>query len=201
MWIWKNRSSHFEDSAMPHLEAVYRFSLYLCGNEADAEALTQECFHLAFRNFHQFRRDSNCRAWLFRIARNAHIDRLRRSSRQPRSVDTRNISSRLDPHAPEPSGDRLEDPEGWWTLSIDDEEVFYDMFGDEVNGILAELPKEFRLSVVLCDVEGFTYQEIGEVLGCPVGTVRSRIARARGHMRKRLFDYAKRLGYVRSDRD
>lgn len=186
---------------MPHLDAVYRFSMHLCGNEADAEDLTQECFHLAFCKFHQFRRGSNCRAWLFRIARNFHIDRLRRSKREPRATDMQNMSPRQEPEAKELNRDPLKDLASWSALAIDDEEVFYDMFGDEVNRILAELPKEFRVAVVLCDVEGFTYHEIGEIIGCPIGTVRSRIARARGHMKERLFAHAKALGYVRSEKD
>ena len=76
------------------------------------------------------------------------------------------------------------------------EEAFYDLFGDEVNRYLAELPGEFRRALVLCDVEGWSYREIGDVLGCPVGTVRSRISRAREQLRGKLYEYAKSLGFV-----
>ena len=99
---------------------VYRFSMQLCRNEADAEDLTQECFHLAFRKFHQFRGGSNCRAWLFRIARNAHIDRLRRSTREPRSIDMQEMSPRQEPEAKELNRDPLEDLASWSVLAIDE---------------------------------------------------------------------------------
>jgi len=199
MLTWQSKRGSFESTAMPHVDAVYRFALHLCGNEPDAEDLVQDCFAQAFRKFHQFRRGSNCRAWLFRIARNALIDRLRRARREPRATDLQGLPARLEPEAPEPSGDPLEGLAGWRALATQEEEVFFDLFGDEVNRILAELPREFRLSVVLCDVEGFTYQEIAAVLDCPVGTVRSRISRARQHLKERLHEYAQGLGYARDE--
>ena len=82
--------------------------------------------------------------------------------------------------------------------SIENQEVFYDLFGDEVNRFLVELPPEFRAALVLCDVDGFSYQEIADILDCPVGTVRSRISRARAYLKEKLFVYAKSLGYVKS---
>ena len=82
---------------------------------------------------------------------------------------------------------------------IDNAEVFYDLFGDEVNRFLAELTAEFRIALILCDVEGFSYQEISEVLACPIDTVRSRISRARAYLKEKLYQYAKGLGYVRAE--
>ena len=216
MLTWKSKSSSFEETAMPHIGAVFRFALHLCGNEADAEDLAQECYYLAYRKYHQFRRDSNCRAWLFRIARNSHIDRVRRRVRQPRAMNLRDLPTRLEPVSREESTNPLQDPAFWdaktWdpenrseldpspdaNAPVENEEALYDMFGDEVNRILAELSPEFRLAVILCDVEGFTYQEIGDVLDCAVGTVRSRLARARCHLRERLLEYARDLGYLKS---
>ena len=201
MLVWKNKKVHFEETALPHLNALYRFALHLSGNEADAEDLAQECFHQAYRKFHQFKKGTNCRAWLFKIARNAHIDRLRRKAREfsvmrlPEELTSgrREEGWMLQQHR---QVERLaQDPAG----AIEDEEVFFDLFGDEVNQFLSKLPLEFRLTVVLCDVEGFNYNEIGEILGCPIGTVRSRISRARTFLREALYDYAKSLGYVRSD--
>ena len=78
-----------------------------------------------------------------------------------------------------------------------DEESFYELFGDEVRRFLSELPQPFRLALLLCDLEGLSYEEISTVLSCPVGTVRSRISRARQHLREKLYDYARELGYVR----
>jgi RNA polymerase sigma-70 factor (ECF subfamily) len=200
MLVWKGKRALFEETALPHVDAVYRFCLHLSGNEPDAEDLTQECFYLAFRRFDQFRRGTNCRAWLFKIARNHHIDRLRRKIREPKSEDSSEtpLSERATADTDDPAESVPElDFEEWKRLAIDDETVFYDLFGDEVNRFLQELQPEFRLAIVLCDVEGFSYREIGEVLGCPVGTVRSRIARARNHLKEKLYTYAKGLGYVK----
>ena len=82
--------------------------------------------------------------------------------------------------------------------AIDNAAIFYDLFGDEVNRFLSELPAEFRAALILCDVEGFSYHEIGEVMDCPIGTVRSRISRARHHLKEKLYHYARSLGYVRT---
>ena len=211
----EKKTTSFQELALPHIDAVYRFSLHLAGNEADAEDLSQECFHQAFRKFHQFQRGTNCRAWLFRIARNAFIDRLRKKNREPPalelqeaaavSADQRNsdeTTGALEISAERQTATTAEPGslEDWKSLAVDDETIFCDMFGDEVNRFLQELPSEFRLAVVLCDVEGFAYHEIGEVFGCPIGTVRSRIARARAHLKTRLYDYAKSLGFVRNEK-
>jgi RNA polymerase sigma-70 factor (ECF subfamily) len=133
------------------------------------------------------------RAWLFRIARNAHIDRLRRKAHEPVLSEMEDIPS---PHPISGEGSGWE-IHRWKGAGIDREDVFYDLFGDEVNRFLSELPPEFRLALVLCDVEELSYQEIGQVMGCPVGTVRSRISRARSLLRDKLYHYAKSLGYVK----
>jgi RNA polymerase sigma-70 factor (ECF subfamily) len=198
MLVWKNTKSAFERDALPHLDEVYRFAVHLCGNEAEAEDLTQDCFLHAFRKFHQFRPGTNVKAWLFRITHNVHVDRARERSRKRVVVENELIEDAA-AVAPVPEGAALEHPEALQKLIIDDEEIFYDLFGDEVNRFLSELPREFRLALVLCDVYGFTYQEIAEILGCPMGTVRSRIARARSHLRTALLRYAKGLGYAKSE--
>jgi RNA polymerase sigma factor (sigma-70 family) len=195
MLIWKNKKALFQETALPHLDAVYRFAHHLCGNDADAEDLTQECFHQAFRKFHQFQSGTNCRAWLFTIARNAYIDQLRRKGREPKTAELDDLP---DPASLPGTTGGLE---RWHEVAIDGEEVFRDLFGDEVNRFLDELQREFRLAVVLCDVEGFSYAEIGAILGCPVGTVRSRISRARSFLREKLYQYAKGLGYVKCSKE
>ena len=187
----RTQSARFETTALPHLDAVYRFARHLTGDEADAQDLSQECFHQAFRKFHQFRDGTNCRAWLFRIARNAHIDRIRRRARQPKTTELQDVTA----------GALDAEPKsllGWnqCAVGVDDASI-YERFGDEVSRTLRELPDEFRTAVLLCDVEEFSYQEIGEVLDCPVGTVRSRISRARALLKERLYDYARERGFAR----
>lgn len=189
----KTENASFESTAIPHLDSVYRFARHLCGNESDAEDLTQECFHLAYRKFHQFEAGTNCKAWLFRIVRNAYVDRLRRKSREPRTSElTDNLVSTADPESE--SSRKM-----WQDLARNGTQPPLEIFGDEINRHLNELPTEFRLAVILCDVEHFSYSEIGELLGCPVGTVRSRISRARNYLKEKLYDYARDLGYVKSE--
>jgi RNA polymerase sigma-70 factor (ECF subfamily) len=193
----KNDQDLFEALVTPQLDAAYRFALHLTHNEADAEDLLQEACQLAFGKFQQFQRGTNFKAWLFRIVRNRHIDHLRRKRIEPGAEKLRD---RLPASSMGSHGQELSDPR--WTaenaVPIDNADVFYDLFGDEVNRFLAELPVEFRISVVLCDVDGFSYEEISAVLDCPIGTVRSRISRARSFLREKLFQYAKSLGYVRN---
>jgi RNA polymerase sigma factor (sigma-70 family) len=185
------RRSAFESVALPHLDSVYRFALHLAGHEGDAQDLTQECFHQAFRKFEQFEPGTNCRAWLFRITRNAYIDRLRQRSRQPRPSD---LSEEV---VGVGATDPIDSMERWERLASGGEESRYDFFGDEVAKGLRELPDEFRAAVLLCDVEGLSYAEIAKALACPVGTVRSRISRARTMLKERLHDYAVRQGLAR----
>jgi len=193
---FKEQRSLFEETALCYVNDLYRFAFYLTGNEADAEDLTQDAYHLAFRAFHQFKPETDAKAWLFRIARNAHIDKMRRKAREP--VVTELVETPVPRKNPEDR--RQEDFDKWRRLTINDELVFYDLFGDEVNRYLAELAPEFRLALVLCDVEGFSYHEISRVLECPLGTVRSRISRAREHLRDKLYDYAKDLGFAKNSK-
>jgi RNA polymerase sigma-70 factor (ECF subfamily) len=188
------RRSLFEEMALRHFDPLYRFAFYLTGNATDAEDLLQDTLHLAYRSFHRFRKGGDARAWLFTIARNASIDRRRRKAREPSRVplDEEVLGSRT-------AGNGEPGSESWKSLPIDGEEVFHDLFGDEVNRFLWELPGEYRAALLLCDVEGLSYKEISEVLACPIGTVRSRISRARAELREKLYDYAKELGFVKQE--
>ena len=190
----KREREHFEATALGHLEAVYRFAYYLCRDSTDAEDLTQDTFLSAFKKAHQFQPGTHLKAWLFRIARNAHIDRLRRKRREPELSPLQNTA--IADSSSEP-GPRPRSVAAWKALGTDVPSSFVDMFGDEVTRFLQELPVDFRLALVLCDVDDFSYQEIGEILDCPVGTVRSRISRARSQLREKLFEYAQDLGYIR----
>ena len=180
----------FEDVALPYLHDVYRFAFSLARNEAQAEDLVQETFLSAYRAFDRFRPGSNCKAWLFRICKNQFIDRVREVQRRPRH---QSVVAEL------PSEDRNRSVRAFEEHGIDNDEIFLDLFGDEVNEHLRELPEEFRQAVMLCDVEGLRYDEIAEILEVPIGTVRSRISRGRAFLRDRLSEYARDLGYGRSE--
>jgi RNA polymerase sigma-70 factor (ECF subfamily) len=190
----------FESLLVPQLEAGYRFAVQLTRNEADAEDLLQEACRLAYEKFHLFERGTHFKAWFFQIIRHRHIDLLRRKARQPALDDLRRELPTIEA-APDFSDQSAhpEQPAEWaQSGAIDQREIFYDLFGDEVNRFLNELPAEFRAPLLLCDIDGFSYQEIASILGCPIGTVRSRISRARSQLKGKLYLYAKSLGYVRT---
>jgi len=178
----------FEEVALPYLEDVHRFALSLSRNHAQAEDLTQETFLQAFRAFDSFQPGSNCKAWLFRICKNLFIDRLREVKRRPRH---QTVVGEI------PSTDPERTVKAFEEHGIENEEIFLDLFGDEVNTHLADLQEDFRRAVLLADVEGLRYDEIAEILDVPIGTVRSRISRGRSYLRDRLSDYARDLGYGR----
>ncbi len=164
------RAKRFEQTALPHLPAVYRIARHMAGEQA-AEDLVQETYLRAWKYFHTFDVATNCRAWLFRILRNVWADRWRRP--------------------------RLEIPFGEKEENV--VEPYYDwedqFLGQELSGevevALAELPTEYRWAVLLADVEELSYQEIAEVMGCPIGTVMSRINRGRRTLARLLRAFAK----------
>ena len=168
----------FEAKALPHLAAVYDFSLGLTRNPHVAEDVTQETFLNAYRGFRHFERGSNCKSWLFKVCKNVFIDRFRRRVRRPMQVPLEN----LEPVSLDPSFDKRVFEE----RGLENEDLYAVLFGDKINRYLEELPGQFRQALFLCDVEGFSYQEIAEVMDTPVGTVRSRIFRARNFLKERL---------------
>jgi RNA polymerase sigma-70 factor (ECF subfamily) len=176
----------FEEVFVPYLDDVFRFSLGLTRNRAQAEDLVQDTYMKAFKAFPTFRSGSNAKSWLFRICKNHFIDRYRVKARRPvhqsLAADVATADARHSVQVFERDG-------------IENEETFLDLFGDEVNRFLRELPEDFRRALLLCDLEGLRYDEIAEVLDIPVGTVRSRISRARAFLRERLESYATELGY------
>ncbi len=178
----------FEELTLPHMDDVFRFAMGLTRNRAQAEDLVQDTFIKAFKAFAGFRVNSNVKAWLFRICKNHFIDRYRQKARRPRhSGDVETVA--VDPvrHSID-----VFEREG-----IDNPETFLDLFGDEVNRYLRELPEVYRKALLLCDVDGLSYEEISDVLDVPIGTIRSRISRGRAFLKERLEEYAEELGYGR----
>ncbi len=180
----------FEQVAMPHIGAVFNFAVSLTRNPGNAEDLTQDTFLNAFRRFGSFSVGTNCKAWLFKICKNLFIDSYRERRRRPQHQEIDNV----EPPDRDPQRDVLA-MDG--NREIENEEIFLDLFGDEINRFLQELSDDFRQALVLCDVDGLTYEEIAESMGTPIGTVRSRISRARSILRERLESYAADLGYLK----
>ena len=173
----------FEAEALPHLDAVFRYAHSLTGDPTRAEDLTQEAMLKAYRAWHQFERGSNAKAWLLTILRNTFINEYRREQHQGKTVD---ISS-IEPFAVFHNAQDV-DPEGRFFNSIVDDEV--------VRAIRA-LPEEFREVLLLSDVEDLPYADIARLLDIPVGTVKSRLFRARHALQQQLYDYAVEMGYVK----
>lgn len=181
-----SRERAFHDEVLPHLDAVYRFALRLAGEADVAEDLVQETFLRAWRAFDQYERGSRARSWLFTICRNVFLRQVERSQRHSEIVE-----------AESPRNESVINPLWTETKDADPEGRFFGrLVDDEVLGAIDALPEEFRTAVVLSDLEGLNYQEIGEVLDVPVGTVKSRLFRGRRRLQKALYDYAVEMGYV-----
>ena len=174
----------FDTELLPHIDSLYNFAFHLCYNEEDANDLVQEAYLKAFRFIDKYIQGTNAKAWLFKILKNAFINQYRKKAKRPARIDYEDIISYQDAD------------EGSFTEFTDlREELFESMMGDEVTIAINVLPIDFRTVILLCDVEGFTYEEISKIIDIPIGTVRSRLHRARNMLKERLKTYAESLGY------
>ena len=176
----------FEDEAVIHSEAVYHFALSMTGNPEDANDLVQETYLKAFKYFNNFTKGSNCKAWLFMILKNTFINDYRKKKREPYKVNYDEIEDFYETLKPE----QIDASE-----TIND--IYRDSFDDDISRAMSELPEKFRSIVLLCDLEGYSYEEIAEHFNCPIGTVRSRLHRARKQLQSKLKEYAEKNGYVK----
>lgn len=180
------RNDAFEAEALGFLDALYRTGLRMTRSAPDAEDLVQETYIRAFRFRDQFQPGTNLKAWLFRILTNTFINEYRKRASQPTFSELddveentlfRTMAGRAAPSSsPQP-----------------EREVLENMVSSEVTSALEDLPEKFR-STVLLDVEGFSYKEIAETLGIPIGTVMSRLHRGRKFLQERLYEYARERG-------
>jgi RNA polymerase sigma-70 factor (ECF subfamily) len=179
----------FEEEAVPHLDAVFRFALRLSGAPDQAEDLVQETFLRAFRSWDQYTPGTACKSWLFTICRNVFLRGRERGQRHDEIV-SKNVSR-------EGPGTNPINPVWVSVLGVDPEGDFFDAIVDtEIIKAIDELPEEYRTAVVLSDLEGLPYSEIAELMDVPVGTVKSRLFRGRRALQKVLYDYAVEMGYI-----
>ena len=177
------KANRFEKEAIVHLDIIYNAALKLTKSRVEAEDLVQETFLRAYRFFDKFKAGTNCKAWLFKILKNIYINKYRKESRKPQMLDVSDV---------EGSGDLAN------ALTPEDE-IFGKLLDDDVVDAMDALPEEFRLAIVLSDLEGFSYKEIAEILDCPIGTVMSRLHRGRKLLQKVLYDYAVKNGYIKEN--
>lgn len=183
----RRRRDAFEREAMPHLDALHGYALHLCRDGADADDLVQETYIKALASFESYQPGTNCRAWLFRILTNTYFN-LRRTRKRHNAVDI-DATSDVQLQAAEASA------ESGMYRPID-MQLLDGVFSKHVQDAVDALPPEFRSVLLLADLQDFSYKEIAEVLDCPVGTVMSRLYRARKAMQKQLLDHAVQEGIV-----
>src|SRR3954469_12343341 len=179
----------FAAQAMEHMGSLYAGALRMTRNPADAEDLVQETYLKAYRGFERYEQGTNLKAWLYRILTNTYINRYRQQKRRPIETD-------------------IDDVEDFYLyrrlggidearISKSAEESLFELFADdEVKQALEALPEQFRMAVLLADVEDFSYKEIAEILDIPIGTVMSRLHRGRKALQKSLYDFAMDRGLI-----
>lgn len=174
----------FEEEFLPHVHSIYNFAYRITFDEDDAKDLVQETYMKAFRFINSFQKGTNAKAWLFRILKNSFINEFRKKSKEPVKIDYQEVETYYNS---EESGRSM--------VSDLRVEAIREMIGDEVSIALNALDVDFRTVIILCDLEGFTYEEMAKILDIPIGTVRSRLHRARNLLRDRLKIYAGSMGY------
>ncbi len=174
----------FETEFMPHIDSMYNFAYRLTFDEDEAKDLVQDTYLKAYRFISSFQQGTNAKAWLYRILKNSFINDYRKKSKQPSKVDYQEVEQYYN----------SEDTPSESTLDLR-LETTKDMIGDEITNALNSLAIDFRTVIILCDLEGFTYEEMAKILDIPIGTVRSRLHRARNLLREKLSSYAYSMGY------
>jgi RNA polymerase sigma-70 factor (ECF subfamily) len=182
----------FADQAMEHMSSLYTAALRMTRNSADAEDLVQETYLKAYRAFGTFQEGTNLKAWLYKILTNTFINRYRAKKRRPEETDLEDVEDLY-------LYRRLGGLEAATAGRSAEEEVLERFTDTEVKEALESLPENFRMAVLMADVEGFSYKEIADILDIPIGTVMSRLHRGRKALQKALFEFGLERGLATRD--
>lgn len=189
----KDRRKEFEEITLKYINSLYNMALRLVISKEEAEDLVQETYLKAYRFFDTFQKGTNAKAWLFKILRNTFINKYRKAISMPSEVfyeDVESVNSGTT-YKPENKSeemvDTLEDKYG--DLS--------NLMEDDVKHAIDNLPVEYREAILFSDVEGLSYKDIAEITNVPIGTVKSRLNRARKLLEKSLWEYAKDKGFIK----
>jgi len=181
------RGWDFEAAAMPFVDALYNTAYRMTRNSEDAEDLVQETYLKAYKYYDKFAEGTNFKAWLFKIMKNTFINNYRKKQQTPPQSDFADIEESFESQVSDQHKRKIKDPE---------EELLTDVLDEDVQRALDELPPDYRMVVLLADLEGFSYKEIAEILEVPVGTVMSRLYRGRRLLEQEMLRYAREHGYL-----
>lgn len=186
MWNWtqqRARTAHFEALVLPHLDVLHYAALRLTKDDSAAADLVQETFLRAYRAMHQLTHEESCRAWLMKIMTNIWLNQLQKRVREATMLDVYELDISQEDAAAWGYQTHAEAPEAATSRK---------QFCEDLDRALQQLPEAFRIVVILADVEGLSYKEVADALQCPIGTVMSRLYRARQLLRKALWPHARR---------
>jgi RNA polymerase sigma-70 factor (ECF subfamily) len=179
----------FEAAAMPFVDALYNTAYRMTRNPEDAEDLVQETYLKAYRYYDKFEEGTNFKAWLFKIMKNTFINNYRKRQQAPVLSDFADIEESFETQVSEDTSRQLKNPE---------EELLENVLDQDVQRALDQLPPDYRMVVLLADLEGFAYKEIADILEVPVGTVMSRLYRGRRLLEAAMLEFAREHGYLRA---
>jgi len=180
----REKEQIFHQEFLPLINPMYNFAYRLTQDADDAKDLVQDAYLRAYRFIDSFERGTNAKAWLFRILKNSFINDYRKKKKEPGKVDYQEVEAYYN----------SEDVDRQITSDLRVESL-KDMMGDEISNALNALDVDFRTVIILCDLEGFKYEEMAKILDIPIGTVRSRLHRARQLLKEKLSSYARTMGY------
>ncbi len=182
-----NQLDQFELECLVHCDSLYNLARYLTLDENEADDLLQDTLLRGYQFFHQFKSQTNCKAWLYKIMKNLFINHYRKKKRRPNTVSIDNEYDGEIERAISAGLGQYTNPERY---------VLNEMLSSEVICALNLLPEDYKIAVILADLEYLSYNEMAELLDCPIGTVRSRLSRGRKMLKKMLFNFALKEGVI-----